>query len=256
MQRHGLLAAASLCLLLPSAAAARAEEFRIVTKVYSGKDKTPVSTNTTLFQGGYVYDYSSESERVAVFDEPHGRFILLDPARKEKSEIKTADVAAFAEELQGLVSRNSNAFLRFAGDPQFNVEFKETGELTLGSEYISYRLLTEPAVSPVAARQYRDFSDWFARLNAMTNPGSTPPFPRMAVNAELADRGLVPTEVQLTIAAHATLGVRAQNLRSEHHVSWRLIERDAERIATIANQLGTFKEVEYRPLQTTAVSKK
>ena len=57
-----------------------AEDFRIETKVYSGRDKSPVSQNVTLFQAGYVYDYMADPERVAVFDRAHGRFILLDPA--------------------------------------------------------------------------------------------------------------------------------------------------------------------------------
>jgi hypothetical protein len=70
--------------------------------------------------------------------------------------------------------------------------------LTLTSPHITYRLETVPARTAETVQQYREFSDWYARFNAMFNLGSTPPFPRLAVNKELARRGLVPTEVTLT----------------------------------------------------------
>jgi NAD-dependent SIR2 family protein deacetylase len=83
--------ALALCIVVVTlagmAAPLAADDFRIETKVYAGKDK--VSHNTTLFEAGYVYDYLSDPERVAVFDQHHGRFIVLDPVRKVKSEVKT-----------------------------------------------------------------------------------------------------------------------------------------------------------------------
>jgi hypothetical protein len=228
---------------------ASAEDFRIETKVYVGKGKTPVSENITLFQAGYVYDYLSEPEQVAVFDQPHGRFILLDLEHKMKAEIKTDKVLEFASRLKDLVGKNSSPFMKFAADPEFETGFSEEGELTLESKFITYQMKTEPAQTPKAADQYRDFSDWYARFNAMTNPGSTPPFARLAVNEQLAERGLVPTEVQLTINAQNGLAARAVTMRSEHHYSWRLLQRDMERIAETANQLATFRTVELSELQ-------
>src|SRR6476659_8660970 len=85
-----------------SSAAALADDFRIQTDVYAGDSKIPVSQNTTLFRAGYVYDYLTHPQRdntvvrVAVFDQQHGRFIVLDPARKVKAEVKTDDVLLFA----------------------------------------------------------------------------------------------------------------------------------------------------------------
>ena len=182
-------------------AVAPADDFRIETKVFSGKSKIPLSQNTTLFYAGHVYDYLSDPDRIAVFDKLHGRFILLDPKRKVKSEVATDDVLSFAEKFHASAAQSSNAFMKFAADPDFNVRFTQEGELTLSSEHMTYQLLTIPADTVEAGRQYREFSDWYARFNAMTHPGSTPPFARLCVNEELADRGLVPTEVQLTIPA-------------------------------------------------------
>ncbi len=235
-----------------------AEDFRIETKVFVGRSKTPASENLTLFQSGYVYDYLSTPDRVAVFDKPHGRFILLDPVRELKAEVKTDDVMVFAKRVRELAAKNSSAFMKFAADPDFETKFSQDGELTLASRYLTYRLKTEPAPSPEAADQYHDFSDWYARFNVMTNPGSTPPFPRLAVNAELASRGLVPTEVHLTVSGQAGLGGRSTTMRTEHHVSWRLLESDVEKIAETANQLAAFKAAELAELQpkSTATTKR
>jgi hypothetical protein len=235
-----------------------ADDFRIETKVFVGKDKSPLSQTTTLFKAGYVYDYlssPSNPEQVAVLDKQHGRFILLDHTRKLKTEIKSEDVLAFARQCQTLSAKSSNAFLKFAADPEFETDFSADGELTLSSQFINYKLQTQPANTPEAAQQYREFSDWYARFNAMSNPESTPPFARLVVNDELATRGLVPTEVQLTISAPGKLG-RTVALRSEHHVSWRLLKRDEEKIAVTANQLATFKSVTFSEFQPAAGGKR
>ena len=88
----------------------------------------------------------------------------------------------------------------------------------------------------------------------MSNPGSTPPFARMAVNAELAKRGLVPAEVHLEVPAQS--GAKAASLRSEHHVSWRLLPRDIEKIEATANQLAVFKTVDFDEFERTTLTKR
>lgn len=240
------------CLSIFCPGAAWADDFRIETKVYSGKTK--ISQNTTLFEAGYVYDYLSSPERVAVFDQPHGRFILLDPARKVKAEVKTDDVRVFTDKFREIAQASSRDFMKFAADPAFDVDFSAVGELTLSSQFLNYRLETMEANTPEAARQYREFSDWYARFNAMASPGSTPPFPRMSVNAELAERGLVPTEVQLSIPAAP--GMKAISLRSEHKVSWRLLHGDHKKIAETGHQLTTFKSIDFDKFEPVVVSKK
>ena len=251
----------SLLVALCLGGTALADDFRIQTDVYSGKSKIPVSQNTTLFRAGYVYDYLANPqriaavERVAVFDQPHGRFILLDTVRKQKAEVKTDEVLLFASKLQAAVSaKSSNPFTKFAVDPDFEVDFSQDGQLSLSSPHMTYRLKTMAANTPEAAGQYREFSDWYGRFNTMSNPGSTPPFARMAVNAELARRGLVPTEVNLSIPAQS--GVKAASLRSEHHVSWRLLPRDVEKIEATANQLISFKLVDFDEFERTSLTKR
>ena len=230
---HAAVVAATLA--IGFARPAPGDDFRIETKVYAGKGKEPASRNTTLFRAGFVYDYLSDDGQVVVFDPARGRFIVLDPPRKLKAEVKTDRVRKLVDSLHDLAARSGSAAVRFAADPRFAVDFSADGDLALTSQHIKYRLKTIPAATPEAAAQYREFSDWYARFNTMANPGSPPPFPRLAVNAELGERGLVPTEVQFA--------TRSVTLRTEHYVSWRLLEGDHRRIAETANQLATFEEM-------------
>jgi hypothetical protein len=241
----GLLLAVGSTVWIP---VAKGEDFRIETKVYSGKSKQPVCINTTLFRAGHVYDFMSDPERIAVFDPAHGRFVLLDPARKLKAEVKTEEIQEFVERLQSVAAQSSNSITRFAANPQFDVQFDEDGKLELTSPQIVYTLKTQPAKSPEAADQYREFSDWYTRFNSLANPGSTPPFARLVVNDELYKRSLVPTEVHKTVGSAIA--------RTEHLVSWRLLQRDNQRIAETANQLTTFKLVNFDDFQLPPTGKK
>ncbi|HTU25983.1 MAG TPA: hypothetical protein VMF30_11330, partial [Pirellulales bacterium] len=121
------------------------------------------------------------------------------------------------------------------------------------------RVTTTKAESAEASQQYREFSDWYARLNVMMNPGSTPPFPRLAVNDELAKRGLLAEQVQLTVPQQNALHRHTVELRSEHHIAWRLLQSDLDLITETTNQLTTFKSVsldEYRKQQNHAETAK
>jgi hypothetical protein len=232
--------------------AARGVDFRIDSRVFAGKESKAVSENTTLFKSGIVYDYIPDKS-IAVFDKPRGRFILLDRQNKVKAEVKTTQLQSFCDQLQEMAASDSNPFVRFVADPHFDIkEGSRAGEFVLSSQHMTYRVKTTKAESPQAAQQYREFSDWYARLNVMMNPGSTPPFPRLAVNQELGERGLLAEQVQLTVPQQSTLHRHTVELRSEHHIAWRLLETDLDRINETTNLLTTFKPVgldEFRQLQ-------
>jgi hypothetical protein len=254
MSIHKVLLA---CLaVLSVAAGGLADDFRIETKTYNAKDKALVSQNLTLFQAGFVYDYLSQPERVAVFDRARGRFILLDPARKIKVQVRTDDVLVFAEKYHGWAAKSSNEFMRFAADPSFDVKLGTGGELTLDSPHVSYRLETVRVPTPEAVRQYREFSDWYVRFNGMMNVGSAPPFLRLAVNRELAERSLIPTEVVLNIPAQTASGLKPIAMRTEHKVSWKLLQPDLEKIAETGNHLAAFKTVDLGEFEPDLVGRK
>jgi hypothetical protein len=235
----------------------RGDDFRIESKVYVADEKTPVSQNTTLFRTGIVYDYLADPPRVAVFDKPHHRFVLLDALRKQKTDINAEQVLTFCAELRSLAVSGPNSFLKFCGDPKFSPELDEkSGDLIMSSEFITYKLQTMRAKTPEIGHQVREFSDWYHRLNAMTNRGSIPPFARLAVNEELDKQGLIASQVYLSIPPQNILGGKPVFMRSEHAVTWGLLPRDLKKISETGNDLVNFKAVTFAEFMQPQVATK
>lgn len=231
--------------------AARAEDFRVESIVFANKEKEPISRSTTLFQAGVVYDYLAEPPRVAVLDQPHGRYILLDTTRQEKSELKLDEITTAVASLRNMAEKSPNAFLKFVAHPQLSIEVHSDSEIEFRSSTLTYRTKCV-ATSPENAAKYREFLDWTGRLNAIMAPAAPPPFARLVVNEELAKRNLVAETVELEIPKQIALGGRGLNLRSEHVLTWRLLENDQDRIAKTDSQIAQFKLVpfaEYRKHQ-------
>ena len=229
-----------------SAAPAPADDFRMESKVYVGDEQQPAVENTTLFRAGRVYDYLGEPARVAIFDPARRRFILLDEARRLRTEVATEDVLAFSMKLQSVAAQSKNKVLIFAANPKFTTNFStEQNRLDLSSQYFSYSIEGATAPNDQAAEQIREFSDWYARLNSMLNPGATPPFARLVVNEELKQRKLVAKNVSLTLAKQAAGGARGLTLHSEHQITWRLLPKDRDRLSQTADDLATFKSVSF-----------
>ena len=248
--RHSAIARATLTLTLTAwCALGLADDFRIETKLFNGGGKEPVSQTTTLFKAGRVYDYLSGPPQVAVFDKPRGRFRLLDIGRQVQTEISTEKVLTFSEELQTNAAKSKSAYLRFVAHPTFDTKVDaESGELTLSSQHLTYRAETEKPEADEAAQQYREFSDWYARLNAMMNPGSQPPFARLALNNELAKHGKLPKKVNLVIPAQ--VAGWGKDLRSEHRIHYNLLPRDLKSIDETDHQLATFKQIAFKEFIT------
>jgi hypothetical protein len=224
-------------------------DFRIETKVFVEGTEEPVSENLTLLHAGVVYDFLAQPEQVAVFRrslaDGDGRFILLDPIRQVRSEIDTAEIVAFLDELKAWAGQQQDPLLKFAADPQFKEHFDPIrGELRLESDVMRYLLMTEEPKDPQGAADYREFSDWYGRLAAVMYVGSTPPFPRLVVNASLARHGRLPRTVELVIPAKRPFRTKDRVIRAEHRIAWRLARQDEEKINQVAEQLVRFKPVE------------
>jgi hypothetical protein len=241
------------CVVIPGRAAA--DDFRIESKIFVGNAIAPSSENLTLFRGGQVYDFLTKPSETTVFDKPRGRVILLDPARKVRTEIKADKLLAFSEELKVWAARQSDPFLKFAADPRFEQKLDARGELLFTSEFISYRVATVKANTDAVAQQYLEFADSYARLNALTNPGSVPPLPRLAINAALFKTHVIPERVQMTMPAHQRFG-KATTLRSEHSIAWRLLESDLQRIDEADESLVTFTPVPLEHYLKTTTAKR
>ena len=218
-----------------------ADDFRIETKVFAGKEAEPVSEDLTLFRGEQVYDFLSKPREITIFDKPRSRVILLDPVRRVKAEVATERIIAFADELRTWCGKQADPLLKFAAEPSFDQSLDNaTGELVFSSPFLTYRISTVKAGSDDIARQYLEFSNSYARLNALTNPGSTPPFPRLKVDEALYLSHAIPTKVQLTLPARSRFGGKPTVVRSEHSVNWRLLESDRQRIQEAEEFLVTF----------------
>jgi hypothetical protein len=218
-------------------------------KVFVGEEKEPRSQSTTLFHQGLVYDFLDKPMEITVFDLEHHRFVLLDPARRVKTELSTDEVAALCENLRAWAKRQTDPLLRFMAEPRFEQGFDEAaGEIVFQSEWMTYRVATVPAPSEAAARQYREFSDWYVRFNAGVNPGSKLPFARLGVNQVLERRQEFPREVKLSIRPKGQTGQKHW-ARSEHSVTTRLSQADEDRIGQARQYMAIFQPVDFERYQ-------
>jgi hypothetical protein len=222
--------------------ATAADGFRIETAVYVGDEEEPESEATTLFLDGVVYDFLATPEQTAVFRKPTGgkpgRFILLDPQDRIRTEFTTEQLARAMQKLRTWASRQDDPFLQFAADPDFKESFEsESGQLILASHVESYTVATTRIEHAAALAEYREFLDWYAQLNTLLS-GGPPPEPRLRLNAALARHEVVPLKVELT------RGREKETLRAEHQFTWRLSREDLDRIDNVRASLASFREVQ------------
>src|SRR6266700_184172 len=64
-----------------------ADDFRVESKVYAGKDDAPSGESLTLFAGDRAYDFLSSPQEITVFDFSRDEIALLDPVRKVRTEL-------------------------------------------------------------------------------------------------------------------------------------------------------------------------
>jgi hypothetical protein len=230
--------------------AAVSSDFRIENQVFVAGEKEPRIRSTTIFREGVVYDYLDQPAEVTIFDQQHGRFVLLDMTRRIKTELSTERVLEFTERLKQWSEEQSDPFVRFLADPQFETELDaSSGQWSFASPWMEYRLTTIDVDREAVSRQYREFSDWYCRLNTMLNPGARPPFARMAVNSALAERGQFARKVDLTIRPSEGLLSKRLNVRSEHRLIGQLVESDRKRVAQTDQFMAMFTSVDFGEYQ-------
>jgi hypothetical protein len=230
--------------------AAPGADFRVETQIYVGDAEEPASENLTLFHAGIVYDFLNSPTEIAVFkkspDGNGGRFILLDAERQWRAEITTEQLLKFLNELKAFAAAQDDPLLKFSANPRFEEHFDPArGELRMESDVIRYFVVTLPTDDTEGMAQFREFSDWYGRLGAVTHMGSAPPFPRLEVNAALARHVRLPQRVYLTIPARRPYRAKDVVLRAEHEVQWRLSRRDLARIDDVNADLVKYEPVTY-----------
>lgn len=230
------------------AMAALALDFRVETDVFIGTEKKPAVENLTLFSDGEVYDFLlSGSKEITIYDPVRGQFKLLDTERKLRSAISTQLLLEKVEAMDMRIAKEGDAYLRAVIKPKFETkveEFDENGEtrfrITLTSKEIIYKVVGVRPEHSEAAHAYRQFGDFFARFNAV-RPGGFPPGSRLVLDQVLAERGLVPIEIERT---DFTPG-RKLELRSRHLINYILSKQDHQKITTAGNYLTEFKELDF-----------
>lgn len=227
---------------------AQATDFRINSDVFVSGREEPVSQNVTLFRAGIVYDYVAVPENVTIFDPRQGKFVLLDPIHRVKTEIPTKDVKAFNEELKVRVAAHNDPLLRFMADPHFKISTPKANQLIMSGPNLTYQITTERSKDAPALRQYLEFSNWYAQLNTLVNAGSPPPYTRIRINEMLAKKDAIPTSVELTVLPPGK-GSSEVKLTSRHKMEWKLLADDNRRIDETHKQLAIFKNVSFEEFQ-------
>lgn len=223
-------------------------DFRIETDVFIGTEKDPAVENLTLFTEGKVYDFLlSGSREITLYDPARGQFRLLDTERKLQSSVSTQHLLEKVEALEGAIAMGKDPFLKAIVKPAFETkveEFEESGEsrvrITLTSKEIIYKVVGQRPEHAEAVHAYRQFGDFFARFNAV-RPGGLPPGARLELNQVLAERGLVPIEIERTDIAP---GQKLER-RSRHLINWILSKQDLAKITAAGNHLAEFKAVDF-----------
>jgi hypothetical protein len=231
-------------------AVAAADEFRILTKIYVGKEDQPSSQNVTIFRDGLVYDCMESPEEVAVFDGPRGRFILLNPPHRLRTEITFAQLETRIAGLQAELKKRSadegaHGLSAFLTAPRFDESAgAERGQTVFKSPYFQYAIKSDEARGESAAKQYADFVHWYTRLNAMRNPAM---LAREPINEWLTRGRRMPVEIELTTFKKGTFGAmnKLNSYRSHHNVAWALSVEDRKKLDEIDRWLVSFEQTPY-----------
>lgn len=239
------ISAAMLMLPMLCAAArwATGEEFRIDSKVYVDTNPTPASESVTLFADSRVYVFLTSPREITLLDIPRNRIVLIDPARKIRTELATEKLASFVDQLRVRASQQSDPLIKFAAAPNFNESRDDAGHMIFTSPQITYRVHTTKLNNPAIVRACREYTDWTARLITMVHPGSLPPFPTLAINAAMEREGMFADEVERTVAPQSRLGKKPSVMRSQHALEPRLTGADRRRIQEVGEDLVSFPEV-------------
>ncbi len=134
---------ASLAIWLVGSSVA-AQEFRIETVVTRGDDPQPVSENLTLLDDNLIVDFMLKTDNtrfpveIVAYVVGEKRFVLMDTARKVKTELIESEVLKILEALRNASFINDEN--RFFFHPEFTETYdSSTGWLELRSPQLVYR---------------------------------------------------------------------------------------------------------------------
>lgn len=242
MFRSVCLSGLSALFLLIPCSMVSAQQMRMETHVFVDDEAEPANHTVTLFDATTVYQFSDQDAQIIVFRAPtsahDGQFILLDLESNQRTDISTKRIGQLMGKINiWAAGQEEEPLLKFSADPSFVESFdEETGTLTLDNPVWQYRAATVPAENKQALAHYREFTDWFTRLNTMLY-STLPPGARLKLNAACEAHGVVPVEI------HRTVKSQSAPVRSTHLFAWRLSREDRDRIDEAQSFLASFEKV-------------
>lgn len=222
-----------------SVALGQQPEFRIDTDILFGNEKAPSKQSLTLFAEGVFYDFSKDDPNaITMIDPQRNRIILLDGKRNIQTTIDMAELSKYVESAKQQAGTPDLQLLLKAAD---EVVFDEdTKTCTVGIKQIKYVATTQIPPDSLIAKQYADFANWSARLNAVYPPNRAP-YVRMRLNDELASRGLVPDEISIQTALASG---KSANARCRLLALWRLSTDDKASIKSVGEKLAKYSKLD------------
>jgi hypothetical protein len=226
-------------------------DFRVDTELFENQEKTPFLETLTIFADSTVYDFRlTKPQETAVFDLRRGLITLLDESRNAKSSVTTQDLLDYCLALETHAAQEKDRLFAFCAVPQFETTDKPLErngqsliELRLTAKPLTYTAEGQQPERTEAAKSYRHFSDWCARLNA-TRAGGMPPGARLALNQALAERELLPYQILKVTPASGPLGKKLE-LRSEHRFNWTRSGEDQKKIDHASDLMATLPAISY-----------
>ena len=264
---HGHL---GLVILATLASSLNAQEMRVYTTVRNlsalapnePAEKAPViSRSLTLFHAGRVYDYVDAAKEVTVFEPSHHRFSLLNERRRTVTEVTQDEIRQYlalveqegwkrldaATEQPGTSQLRALSWLKFQLKPEFDVSFDAAkSTLTLLEPNCRYGTEGQAPPSRGVVETYLRFADATAELNSVLHPQAPLPKPRLRLNEELRQRGLLPMVVDLKVNQDRPL-----HLLAKHEWTWKFQSTDRQLISGWEAQLNdsTQRRIAFRQYQ-------
>ena len=244
------------------------EALRVETDVFADRDDVPIAHSLTLFSSQVAWDFldttpaekktsDSESEdskafngEIVLHDPTRERVLLIDPLRQVKTSIDSIQLERLRVSLSKWARTSDDKLLCWAGGPHFENGIQESLDaIELVGPRVQYRIETTDAPSQEIAGQYRQFADTAILLRALLHPGGIPPFPRMALNKQIASKAKLPTSVTLEIDSRGSLvpsglsSMMQRHLCSVHRIHPALRADDLQRIADAEACMAIAEEV-------------
>lgn len=218
---------------------------KIESFVYLADQSKPASQNVTLFQDGFVYDFSladagDEPQEISIYDAKRKSFVLVKPKQNIKFTISNSRLIQLTEALR--VETSQNPKTKFLASADFDERMDSNSEWsTVSSDFIEYRYKGSAPRNVALMEMYNDFLEHYTLLS-VTDPVGSPPFARQHLNKSIAKRKVIPTEIKLTIKKTPLLD-RTISMKSRHTVVENLSESDVQRIRVARELLEKSKPV-------------